>query len=152
MPRLKAARAGDAGRGFAVVASEVRSLRPKVLHRIKRDRKSYFGHMKQKSKRRSSNLVTSSGEILEDITDKFTPGRSSNKRNKPRLKQPTIGAGIVDVNNAITARQHNQNNAVSEETSAVTAKMRDISQSLFQLVHNYQINNYQINEKSSIKV
>jgi len=137
---VEAARAGEAGKGFAVVAEEVRSLAQRSAEAAQTT--SDLISEAQKNAENGVGVVEEVAEILSQITDGVS--KVSDLVSEVSAASDEQARGIDQVNAAVAemdkVTQSNAANAeesasASEELSAQASELRDMVQTLVQIVN-----------------
>lgn len=134
---VEAARAGEQGRGFAVVASEVRNLAQRSATAA-REIKDLIADSVTKVQD-GSKLVDESGKHLHDIV--AAAKKVADIIGEISSASSQQASGLDQVNSAIMQMDEmtQQNAAMAEETSSVSASMKDQAKSLTELISVFKV-------------
>ena len=133
---VEAARAGEAGRGFAVVASEVRGLAQRAsesAREIKGLIAESAGHVEA-----GSELVGRTGESLEEILVKARDVQTLMGDISASAREQL--SGLEEINTSVNQLDQvtQQNAAVSEETTAAAASLKQKASDLVQVLGHFR--------------
>jgi len=134
---VEAARAGDQGRGFAVVASEVRGLASRSAGAAKEIKALIQDSVNKVSE--GTKLVGESGTVLDEIVVRVQ--KVTDVVAQIAKSSGEQAAGIVQVNNAITAMDTmtQQNAALVEEAAGAAQALSGQASQLTKLIEQYRI-------------
>lgn len=134
---VEAARAGEQGRGFAVVAAEVRSLAQRsasAAQDVKKLITDSLGKVQDGTK-----LVNETGSHLTEIV--ASTRQVANIIHEISDTSAQQATGLEQVNVAVTQMDTitHQNAMLAEETAAVATQMKEMAQSLTQLIAVFKV-------------
>jgi methyl-accepting chemotaxis protein len=134
---VEAARAGEQGRGFAVVASEVRSLAGRSAEAAKEIKNLITNSVEKVAL--GTSQVASAGSTMEEIVSSIARVASIVGEIAQASREQSAGIGQINQSVLELDDVTQQNAALVEETSAISATLQDQAQKLADLSASFKL-------------
>jgi methyl-accepting chemotaxis protein len=134
---VEAARAGEQGRGFAVVASEVRSLAGRSAEAAKEIKNLITNSVLKVAL--GTEQVASAGSTMEEIVSSIARVASIVGEIAQASREQSTGIGQINQSVLELDDVTQQNAALVEETSAISATLQDQAQKLADLSASFKL-------------
>lgn len=134
---VEAARAGEQGRGFAVVASEVRSLAGRSAEAAKEIKNLITNSVEKVAL--GTSQVASAGSTMEEIVSSIARVASIVGEIAQASREQSAGIGQINQSVLELDDVTQQNAALVEETSAISAALQEQAQKLADLSASFKL-------------
>ncbi|MFA9273783.1 MAG: methyl-accepting chemotaxis protein [Candidatus Aquirickettsiella gammari] len=134
---VEAARAGEQGRGFAVVASEVRSLAGRSAEAAKEIKNLITNSVEKVAL--GTSQVASAGATMEEIVSSIARVAAIVGEIAQASREQSAGIGQINQSVLELDGVTQQNAALVEETSAISATLQDQAQKLADLSASFKL-------------